>query len=231
MTVCGRDSAVSAIGQAILAGIDRVKTAARWRLARLWRTEHWLAFHQDVSEYDPPTDAVAGVTFRPADAAELDSLADRAKHMGPNARAILAQQFVCPDDITLIGIDIETGRLVFHTWLSYEDVGLELLGDWLRRPAVSLRRAWVDPLRRGKGIATIAFRRLLATAAADGISEVWSFVRPANTPSLRLHDRLGFDRPVRICLKARLGRKHLIANCQGHPETHRLRVGPDFRTL
>ena len=123
--------------------------------------------------------------------------------MGPSAREILAHQFVCPEDITLIGTDTATGKLVYITWLSYECTGLKLLADWALRPAGSLRRAGVEPSLRRSGIATVGFKALLAAAAASGTRQVWSFVSPDNTPSLRLHDKLGFCRAGEIRLKAR----------------------------
>ena len=163
-----RDMVMAKAAQPTSALADRMRTAFRRRLSRLWHSEYWIALCLDVGGYDPPADGPDGVTFRQAHASELDSLADMARHMGPGARSILAQQFVCPRDITLIGTNTETGGLVFHVWLSNEDVGLKVLGDWTSRPAVSLRRAWVDPSRRGTGIATFAFKMLLGAASTDG---------------------------------------------------------------
>ncbi len=210
---------------------NRLRIALRRRLFRLWHTKPWVAFRLDVCDYEQPPDTPDGVIFRHAQAEELDSLARLAGHMGPSARKILARQFVCPKDVTMIGTDAETGDLVFHVWLSHEDLGLKVLGDWVLPPAASLRRVWVAPSRRGTGIATIAFKMLLASASADGTSQVWSFVGPDNMPSLRLHDKLGFSRAGQIRLKARFGRKHLISRCHGHQGARRIAVAPDFRTL
>ena len=217
--------------QSTLAQGGRIRRAFRHRLSQLWHTKQWIALCLDVRGYDPPADRPGGVTFCQAHASELDSLADMARQMGPNARKILAKQFLCPEDITLIGTETKTGMLVFHTWLSHEDLGLKVLGDWTLPSVASLRRIWVAPSRRCAGTGTIGCSILLKTAADAGASQVWSFVRPDNTPSLRLHEKLGFSRTGQIFLRARFGRKHLIARRNGQEGKRRIGIQPDFRTL
>jgi RimJ/RimL family protein N-acetyltransferase len=50
------------------------------------------------------------------------------------------------------------------------------------------------PAARGHGYATEAARAVLAAAFATGRERVWATVRPANTPSFRVLDKLGFRR-------------------------------------
>jgi len=209
----------------------RIRQALRYRLNRVWLTKCWVAFCQDVEEFQPPAEGQPGIDFRRAEASELDSLAEMSQHMGPSARKILAEQFLCPQDITMIGTDTETGKLVYHTWLSHECTGLKLLGDWAHRPAASLRRAWVPPALRRKGIATVGFRILLSAAAEEGVRQIWSFVLPDNIPSMRLHQRLGFRQTGNIHLKARFGHKFLVGHCDGQQDERRVDVPGDFRTL
>lgn len=223
--------AMTKAGQPTLSLVGRVRKAFIFRRSQLWRNTYWTAFCQDVSEYELPADGLDGVTFRHAQVAELDSLADMARHMGPSARKILAQQFVCPDDITLIGIGTETGKLVYHTWLSYGCPGLEVLGDWAQRPAASLRRVWVEPSWRCRGMATVGCSTILGAATANGVRQAWSFVHPSNTPSLRLHEKLGFCRVGQIHLKARFCRKHLIVRCDEHEGERRIDMPLDFAIL
>ncbi|MBC3844021.1 GNAT family N-acetyltransferase [Streptacidiphilus sp. 4-A2] len=46
----------------------------------------------------------------------------------------------------------------------------------------------------GHGYATEAARAVLAAAAATGRQRLWSTVRPGNTPSFRVLEKLGFER-------------------------------------
>ena len=61
--------------------------------------------------------------------------------------------------------------------------------------AVQLQQVWVDPAARRKGYASRALRDLCRTLL-QRVPAVCLFVRPENSPALRLYDSIGMRRTI-----------------------------------
>jgi ribosomal protein S18 acetylase RimI-like enzyme len=89
---------------------------------------------------------------------------------------------------------IEEGR----SWLWLDDRGVILFkaeaSAWTPR-AVQLQQVWVDPKARRKGFAQRALRDL-CRLLLDQVPTVCLFVRPENTPALKLYESIGMERTI-----------------------------------
>ena len=61
--------------------------------------------------------------------------------------------------------------------------------------AVQLQQVWVDPVARGRGYAQRGLRDL-CRLLLERVPTVCLFVRPENTPALRLYDSIGMTRAL-----------------------------------
>jgi L-amino acid N-acyltransferase YncA len=118
--------------------------------------------------------------------------------------------------LTIYQAGIDEGNATFETaapaWEAFDaarlpghrhvalGVGGEVLG-WAAVGAVSARPAYagvvehsvyVDPVARGRGVASALLGALVASTEAAGIWTIQSGVFPENTASLALHARVGF---------------------------------------
>ena len=88
---------------------------------------------------------------------------------------------------------IEEGR----SWLWLEDGVIRFKAEasaWTPS-AVQLQQVWVDPEARGRGYARRALADLCRLLLAQ-VPAVCLFVRPENTPALRLYDSIGMTRAL-----------------------------------
>jgi len=89
---------------------------------------------------------------------------------------------------------VEEGR----SWLWLDENGVIRFkaeaSAWTPR-AVQLQQVWVDPQARRKGYANRALRDL-CRLLLDQVPTVCLFVRPENTPALRLYDSIGMERTI-----------------------------------
>jgi len=88
---------------------------------------------------------------------------------------------------------IEEGR----SWIWVENGVIRFKAEasaWTPR-AVQLQQVWVDPQARRKGYANRALRDL-CRLLLDQVPTVCLFVRPENTPALRLYDSIGMERTI-----------------------------------
>jgi phosphinothricin acetyltransferase len=123
---------------------------------------------------------------------------------------------------------IATGTATFETelpsWEAFDAARLpdhrfvaELDGrvvGWVAVSRVSARAVYagvvehsvyVDPAVQGRGVGRALLERLIASTEAAGIWTIQSGVFPENVPSLRLHERVGFEIVGR---RRRLARLH-----------------------
>ena len=88
---------------------------------------------------------------------------------------------------------IEEGR----SWLWLEDGVIRFKAEasaWTPR-AAQLQQVWVDPGARRNGYGQRALRDLVRLLL-DRVPTVCLFVRPENTPALRLYDSIGMERTI-----------------------------------
>lgn len=92
----------------------------------------------------------------------------------------------------------DRARLPEHRWVA-ESEG-RVIG-WVAVSPVSSRSVYagvvehsiyVDPAAQGKGVGWALLRQLIASTEAAGIWTIQSGIFPANTASLRLHEKAGF---------------------------------------
>jgi len=111
----------------------------------------------------------------------------------PDASGVLAEQFA-NGDMTVVGVeDKPDGAAVAILVYSRKDFSSDLLGDSFNSQShAAVRRGWVAPEHRGRGIAAAAAEFAHAQAARNGIGGIWAFVLVENAASRRLHAKLGF---------------------------------------
>jgi ribosomal-protein-alanine N-acetyltransferase len=68
----------------------------------------------------------------------------------------------------------------------------------VRGEAAELVSIAVHPRYRGRGVAGVLLRRVLALLRADAIGQCWLMVRPGNRPAIRLYCAFGFTRVRRV---------------------------------
>jgi ribosomal protein S18 acetylase RimI-like enzyme len=84
-----------------------------------------------------------------------------------------------------------------RSWLWLEDGVIRFKAEasaWTPR-AVQLQQVWVDPEARRRGYAQRALRDL-CRLLLERVPTVCLFVRPENTPALRLYDSIGMQRTI-----------------------------------
>jgi RimJ/RimL family protein N-acetyltransferase len=108
--------------------------------------------------------------------------------------------------------------------VSHADFGLGLLREHLAENDVCFRRLLVPEHARRRGVATRV--ELLAEQLAwqDGARYIWGFIHEGNTPSRKLHAKLGYVECGRIDLVTWFGRKYAKVRIEGdrRPRTIRL---------
>jgi RimJ/RimL family protein N-acetyltransferase len=97
----------------------------------------------------------------------------------------------------LIHYAVRDGKVAFWEFMQLDRTGA--LGDILPAPAVGERRvcgfgAFCMPEFRGRGLMTEGRRWVIAWAAAEGYTVIYSKVRTTNAASLRAQERAGFRR-------------------------------------
>lgn len=127
-------------------------------------------------------------------------------HNDDLGQELINQQFQ-NNDITIIGwIHDRYESLVFSAWLSKDDYGLKILGDLVDGTDYSVRRIWVPPAQRKKGIASLGMKHVELVAFSSGAKKIWSFVDENNYSSLLLHSKLDYTRVGKLALIRKWGR-------------------------
>ena len=137
-----------------------------------WNRKEYVVYLKTLEEIDSISDDL-DVMFRLASTVDIPWMSDNSTHMGDAAEQLLRQQFLHTRDLTVIGVSKDQSHtLVFSAWLSFEDFGLTLLGDHARSGDVSIRRIWVPPTHRRKGLASrgciVTGQAAQATFVTDG---------------------------------------------------------------
>jgi ribosomal protein S18 acetylase RimI-like enzyme len=172
----------------------------------LWYTKKNVIFRLSPAAADgePTFDDVRFRLARPDDCAWI---VERMGHLGDKAERLTAEQF---DEgaLTVLGVPADDpDKLAFTVWATPNDVGLSLLGGAASEGDLSFRRAWVPPERRRRGFAHKGMSYGACAAAARGAKTIWSFVGVENIASVRMHEKLGYERFGRLDLITRFGRR------------------------
>jgi len=186
---------------------------------RRWNTKEYVAYFKSLVDAPPDTAGKDGeFLFRVATA---EDIAWMSEHLGTwaswcrggapvaNVDEVVREQFA-EQDITVVGAENRPdGALVYVVWLCRNDFVFTLLpNDMTAGSKMSVRRVWVPPDRRGKGIATDGQLFAEAAATARGLKGFWSFIQTENSGSLALHQKLGYEERGRACIRTRLKRRY-----------------------
>ena len=177
------------------------KRIATWA----WRTREYVFLNKSLSNEISDVESEE-VYFQISRDDDIPWLCQNMQHLGENAEKIIRQQFV-GKDVTIVGRSKENPELMaFSAWLSNGDFAFNLLKNVVSPGDVSIRRVWVPPAMRKKGLATFGMRYAEFAASRNNVRKIWSFVETDNINSLKLHDKLGYSTLGRIKMIKRFGR-------------------------
>lgn len=148
------------------------------------------------------------VLFKVVGASDILWLVSQLTHLGNNAEKILKQQFN-RKDFSIVGVPLnDRNKIIFSAWLSHNDFAFNFLNLVESVGNISLRRVWVSPDYRKKGIATNGVKFCKKVAFEEGFTKIWSFVQAENFPSISLHKRLDFVQFGMIKIFMRFGQRY-----------------------
>jgi GNAT superfamily N-acetyltransferase len=197
----------------------RLLRKVRGYVRRRWNTKEYVTYFKSL--VDPPSDSawqndeflfrIATVEDVPWMSEHLHAWASWCRGGAPvaNIDEVVREQFG-QRDITVVGAENRPdGALVYVVWLCHDDFAFTLLPDDATAEShMAVRRVWVPPDYRGKGLATGGQVFAEGAATARGLKGLWSFVRTDNPGSLALHQALGYEDRGRARIVTQLKRRY-----------------------
>lgn len=201
--------------------VKGVSGMAKWLREHLWSRREYVVIRKVVEAIDCPGQ-FDDIVFREATEQDIplivknwpDDFGFQFRGMGVGdafrARMVMGE-------IVTIGVNRgNESELVFTSCLCRHSFTLwTMFGEQVPEGHICSSRIWVSPHHRRKGVAVRGLMFAEAVAAKQGNKCIWALVISWNEASLRLHDKLGYERYERLNYIWRLGMRYVLFEREG----------------
>ena len=176
----------------------------------LWSRKEWVVFCKTVDPSAERPVEQENIIFRQAtvdDIALIEKIwPSDLRYRGKTVEESL-RETISSGEIVTIGVNrMDKTNLVFRSVLRrHSSILRDYFGGKVPEGDICSMSLWVSPSQRRKGVAVRGLHFVEALAAEQVARHMWAFVLSENEASLRLHDKLGYERIERMWYIRRLG--------------------------